>query len=69
MAPFGFGKKNGAESQQPFITDITDGEDLEEIKKICHMLNPNEEVFCCCQTIQTKTRWFKIYSKCCFRHR
>jgi hypothetical protein len=45
MAPFGFGKKNGAESQQPFITDITDGEDLEEIKKICHMLNPNEEVF------------------------
>src|ERR1041384_7014977 len=45
MAPFSFGKKNGAESQQPFITDITDGEDLEEIKKICHMLNPNEEVF------------------------
>ena len=31
--------------QQPFITDITDGEDLEEIKKISHMLNPNEEVF------------------------
>jgi hypothetical protein len=45
MAPFGFGRKQGGEPQQPFITDITDGEDLEEIRKICHMLNPNEEVF------------------------
>jgi Bacterial PH domain/Short C-terminal domain len=45
MAPFGFSKKQGGEPQQPFITDITDGEDLEEIKRICHMLNPNEEVF------------------------
>jgi hypothetical protein len=45
MAPFGFGRKQGGGPQQPFITDITDGEDLEEIKKICHMLNPNEEVF------------------------
>jgi len=43
MPPFGFGRKE--QPQQPFITDITDGEDLEEIKKICHMLNPNEEVF------------------------
>jgi Bacterial PH domain len=46
--PFSFGKKwSGREeqSQQPFITDITDSEDLEEIKKISHMLNPNEEVF------------------------
>jgi PH (Pleckstrin Homology) domain-containing protein/putative oligomerization/nucleic acid binding protein len=43
--PFSLGKKLGKEPQQPFITDITDGEDLEEIKKICHMLNPNEEVF------------------------
>ncbi|HJT47948.1 MAG TPA: PH domain-containing protein [Nitrososphaeraceae archaeon] len=43
MPPFGFSRKE--QSQQPFITDITDGEDLEEIKKICHMLNPNEEVF------------------------
>jgi hypothetical protein len=30
--PFGFGKK-GEEQQQPFITNITDKEDLEEIKK------------------------------------
>jgi hypothetical protein len=45
MAPFGFGRKQGGGPQQPFITDITDGEDLEEIKRICHMLNPNEEVF------------------------
>jgi hypothetical protein len=43
MPPFGFGRKE--QPQQPFITDITNGEDLEEIKKICHMLNPNEEVF------------------------
>jgi Bacterial PH domain/Short C-terminal domain len=41
--PFGLGKK-GEEQQQPFITNITD-KDLEEIKKIAHMLNPNEEVF------------------------
>jgi Bacterial PH domain/Short C-terminal domain len=40
--PFGLGKKD---DQQPFITNITDKEDLEEIKKIAHMLNPNEEVF------------------------
>ena len=50
MPPFGFGKKwsGGREEeqpQQPFITNITDAEDLEEIKKIAHMLNPNEEVF------------------------
>jgi PH (Pleckstrin Homology) domain-containing protein/putative oligomerization/nucleic acid binding protein len=43
--PFSFKKLRADEPQQPFITDITDGEDLEEIKKICHMLNPNEEVF------------------------
>jgi PH (Pleckstrin Homology) domain-containing protein/putative oligomerization/nucleic acid binding protein len=43
MPPFGFGRKE--QPQQPFITDITNGEDLEEIKKICHMLNPSEEVF------------------------
>ncbi|MGA8913120.1 MAG: PH domain-containing protein [Nitrososphaeraceae archaeon] len=42
--PFGFHKK-GKEEQQPFITDIIDKEDIEEIKKIAHMLNPNEEVF------------------------
>jgi hypothetical protein len=39
MAPFGFGRK---EEPQSFTTDITDKDDLEEIKKICHMLNPNE---------------------------
>src|SRR5919202_4474884 len=44
--PSSFGKKlRGDEPPQAFITDITDGEDLEEIKRICHMLNPNEEVF------------------------
>src|SRR5919108_3195478 len=42
MPPFGFGKKQ--ESPQSFTTDITDKEDLEQIKKIRHMLNPNEEV-------------------------
>lgn len=42
MPPFGFGRK---EQPQSFITDITDKEDLEEIKGIADMLNPNEEVF------------------------
>jgi hypothetical protein len=39
---FGFGRK---EEPQSFTTDITDKEDLEEIKEISDMLNPNEEVF------------------------
>ena len=46
--PFSFGKKwsgTKEEPQQPFITDVADADDLEEIKKISHMLNPNEEVF------------------------
>src|ERR671935_787356 len=46
--PFGFGKKWEEEEQQhrsPFITNITNQEDIDEIKKISHMLNPNEEVF------------------------
>jgi Bacterial PH domain/Short C-terminal domain len=42
MPPFGFGKK---QEFQSFTTNITNKEDLEEIKKICHMLNPSEEVF------------------------
>jgi Bacterial PH domain/Short C-terminal domain len=42
MPPFGFGRK---EQPQSFTTDITDKEDLEEIKEIADMLNPNEEVF------------------------
>jgi hypothetical protein len=42
MPPFGFGMK---EQPQPFTTDITNKEDLEEIKGIAEMLNPNEEVF------------------------
>ncbi len=42
MPPFGFGRK---EQPQPFTTEITDKEDLEEIKQIAEMLNPNEEVF------------------------
>jgi hypothetical protein len=37
-----FGRK---EQPQSFTTDITNKEDLEEIKKIAEMLNPNEEVF------------------------
>jgi hypothetical protein len=36
-----FGRK---EERQSFTTDITDKEDLEEIKNISDMLNPNEEV-------------------------
>ena len=42
MPPFGFGKKD---QPQTFTADITDKEDLEEIKEIAEMLNPNEEVF------------------------
>jgi hypothetical protein len=42
MSPFGFNKKRSTPS---FTTNITDKEDLEEIKKIAEMLNPNEEVF------------------------
>ena len=42
MPPFGFGRK---EPPQSFNKDITDKEDLEEIKEITEMLNPNEEVF------------------------
>jgi Bacterial PH domain/Short C-terminal domain len=41
--PFGFRKKG--EEKQQIITNITDKEDLDEIKKIAGMLNPNEEVF------------------------
>jgi Bacterial PH domain/Short C-terminal domain len=42
MPPFGFGRK---EQPQSFTTDITDKGDLEEIREIAEMLNPNEEVF------------------------
>jgi len=42
MPPFGFGRK---EQPPSFTTDITDKEDLVEIKEIAEMLNPNEEVF------------------------
>jgi hypothetical protein len=42
MPRFGFGRK---EERQSFTTDITDKEDLEEIREIAQMLNPNEEVF------------------------
>src|SRR5438067_10088791 len=41
--PFALGKKG--DQQQPFITNITDKQDLDEINKISQMLNPNEEVF------------------------
>jgi CheY-like chemotaxis protein len=43
--PFGFHKKEEEEKRQRIITNITDKEDLDEIKKIAEMLNPNEEVF------------------------
>ena len=42
MPPIGFGRK---QEFQTFTTDITNKDDLKEIKKIRHMLNPNEEVF------------------------
>jgi Bacterial PH domain/Short C-terminal domain len=42
MPPFGFGRK---EQPPSFTTDIADKEDLQEIKEISEMLNPNEEVF------------------------
>ena len=42
MAPFGFGRKHRPQS---FTTDIMDKKDLEKIKGIADMLNPNEEVF------------------------
>jgi hypothetical protein len=49
MPPQGFGRKDEEEQQLPsnLTTDvaITDKEDLAEIKKIRHMLNPSEEVF------------------------
>jgi hypothetical protein len=41
--PFKFGKKD-APIPPSFITNITDKEDLEEIRKIANMLNPSEEV-------------------------
>ena len=41
--PFKFGKKDSP-IPPSFITNITDKEDLEEIRKIANMLNPNEEV-------------------------
>ena len=41
MSPFGFGRKG---QPQPFTTDIKDKEDLEEIKEIAEMLNPNEKL-------------------------
>jgi hypothetical protein len=41
--PFGFGKKG--EEEHPIVTNLTNREDLEEIKKISNMLNANEEVF------------------------
>jgi Bacterial PH domain/Short C-terminal domain len=43
--PFGFGKKGEEEEKRRIITNITDKEDLDEIKKIAEMLNPNEEIF------------------------
>jgi Bacterial PH domain/Short C-terminal domain len=41
--PFKFGKKDSP-IPPSFITNITDKEDLEEIRKIANMLNPSEEV-------------------------
>ena len=48
MPPQDFGRKDEEEQQLPsnLTTDvaITDKDDLEEIRKISHILNPNEEV-------------------------
>src|SRR5919198_539440 len=48
MPPRDFGRKDEEEQQLPsnLTTDvaITDKDDLEEIRKISHILNPNEEV-------------------------
>ena len=41
--PFKFGKKDSP-IPSSFITNITDKEDLEEIRKIANMLNPSEEI-------------------------
>lgn len=38
--PFGLGKKDDV----PFTTDITDKDELEEIQKVTHRLDPNEKV-------------------------
>ena len=51
MPPFGFGRK---EQPQSFTPDITDKEDLEEIREIAEMLNPNEEVFVVARQSQFK---------------
>jgi hypothetical protein len=48
--PFGLGKKG--DQRQPFVTNITDKQDLEEFNKISHILNPNEEVFVVCVLLQ-----------------
>src|ERR671930_2304894 len=47
MPPLGFGRKDEQLPPSNLTMDaaITDKDDLEEISKISHMLNPNEEVF------------------------
>src|SRR5918911_2788334 len=47
MHPPGLGRKDEEQLPSNLTTDvaITDKDDLEEIGKISHMLNPNEEVF------------------------
>jgi hypothetical protein len=51
MAPFGLGRK---EQPKSFTTDITDKEDLEEIKEIADMLNPNEANAVCTPYVRNK---------------
>jgi hypothetical protein len=47
MRPLGFGRKDEEQLPSNLTTDVatTDKDDLEEIGKISHILNPNEEVF------------------------
>ena len=57
MPPFGFGRK---EQPQSFTTDITDKEDLEEIKETAEMLEyPNDlknHIQICDSILQTQPR-------------
>ena len=47
MRPPGLGRKDEEQLPSNLTTDVatTDKDDLEEIGKISHILNPNEEVF------------------------
>jgi hypothetical protein len=54
MHPFRFGRKDRPQS---FIADIMDKKDLEEIKGIAEMLNPNEELFVVAMLSRLKSKF------------